>query len=190
MILVGTGCPLVWSIVFVVLMLCMVVVELLTPSMGGFTLAALAFSGVSVYTGFLHSPPAGYVITVEDLQKAAKQELVHESISNPAVKELLKLIGQIGNATPGSDETKGRMLTELKSSFVYFGCPVIYLTINPTDRHSPLSLLYAGEEIDVNNFNPDDYNYLDRVRILLQDPLAAVDYFHNMIQTIITFDHF
>ena len=124
-------------------------------------------------------------LTVEDLQKAAKQELAHESISNPAVKELLKLIDQIGNATPGSDETKGRMLTELKSSFVYFGCPVIYLTINPTDRHSPLSLLYAGEEIDVNNFNPDDYNYSDRVRILLRDPLAAVDYFHNMIQTII-----
>ena len=31
-------------------------------------------------------------LTVEDLQKAAKQELAHESISNPPVKELLKLM--------------------------------------------------------------------------------------------------
>src|SRR5436190_24128688 len=29
------------------------------------------------------------------------------------------------------------MFTELKSSFVYYGCPIIYLTINPGDRHSP-----------------------------------------------------
>ena len=33
--------PLFWSVVFAVSMLCMVAVELLTPSMGGFTLAAL-----------------------------------------------------------------------------------------------------------------------------------------------------
>ncbi|HLX64385.1 MAG TPA: NfeD family protein [Planctomycetota bacterium] len=54
--------PLFWSIICVVLMLCMVVVELLTPSMGGFTLAALTFSGLSVYTGFKHSPSAGFVM--------------------------------------------------------------------------------------------------------------------------------
>jgi len=124
-------------------------------------------------------------LTIEDLQKAARQELVHEPISNTAVKELLKLIGQIRNATPGSDEMKGHMLTELKWSFVYFGCPVIYLKINPANRHSPLSLLYASEKLVINNFNPDDYNYSDRVKILLRDPKAAVDYFHNMIQTII-----
>ncbi len=33
--------PLFWSIVFLVLMLCMVGVELLTPTMGGFVLVAM-----------------------------------------------------------------------------------------------------------------------------------------------------
>ena len=52
--------PLFWSIVCLVMMLCMVGVELLTPSMGGFTITALLFSAGSVYMGFRHSESAGY----------------------------------------------------------------------------------------------------------------------------------
>src|SRR5437667_6556437 len=77
------------------------------------------------------------------------------------------------------------MLTELKSSFVYYGCPVIYLTINPGDRHSPLALLYAEIKINVNNFIPDAYSFTDRVQALLQNPLAVAEYFHNIVGAII-----
>ena len=124
-------------------------------------------------------------LTAEDLREAAKQEQKYHKINNPAVLELLKSLGQIGSATPGSDERKSYMLTELKSSFVYHGCPVIYLTINPGDRHSPLALLYAGIKINVNNFIPDEYSFTDRVQALLQNPLAVVEYFHNMVRAII-----
>src|SRR5437667_11563569 len=73
-------------------------------------------------------------LTAEDLREADKQEQKYHKINNLAVLELLKSLGQI---TPGSDERNSYMLTELKSSFVYHGCPVIYLNINPGDRHSP-----------------------------------------------------
>ena len=124
-------------------------------------------------------------ITVEDLKQAAAEEEKYKPISNTAIKELLKSLGQIGIATPGSDEKKSYMLTELKSSIVRYGCPVIYLTINPEDRHCPLSLKYAGVDIDVTNFIPEEYNYTERVKILLENPLAVVDYFHNMVKAII-----
>jgi hypothetical protein len=124
-------------------------------------------------------------LTVDDLRQAAYEEQKHHRISNPAVMELLKSLGQIGGATSGSDERKSYMLTELKSSFVYYGCPVIYLTINPGDRHSPLALLYAGIKINVNNFIPDEYSFTDRVQALLQNPLAVVEYFHSMVGAII-----
>ena len=124
-------------------------------------------------------------LTAEDLREAAKQEQKYHKINNPAVLELLKSLGQIGSATPGSDERKSYMLTELKSSFVYHGCPVIYLTINPGDRHSPLALLYAGVQINVDNFFPEEYSLTARVKNLLQNPLAVVEYFHNIIQAII-----
>src|SRR5215475_7097629 len=124
-------------------------------------------------------------LTAEDLGRAAKQEQKYFKITDPAILELLKLIGQIRGATSGSDERKSYMLTELKSSFIYHGCPVIYLTINPGDRHSPLALLYAGAKIDVNNFIPEEYSVIDRVRMLLRNPLSVVEYFHHMIQAII-----
>ena len=124
-------------------------------------------------------------LTAEDLREAAKQEQKYHKINNPAVLELLKSLGQIGSATPGSDERKSSMLAELESSFVYHGCPVIYLTINPGDRHSPLALLYAGVQINVDNFIPEEYSLTARVKNLLPNPLAVVEYFHNMIQAII-----
>jgi hypothetical protein len=124
-------------------------------------------------------------LTAEDLRQAAMQEQKHHRITDPSVLELLKLLGQVRGATSGSDEKRSYMLTELKSSFIYYGCPVIYLTINPGERHCPLALLYAGVQIDVDNFVPEEYSFTDRVRKLLESPLAVVEYFHNVIQAII-----
>jgi hypothetical protein len=124
-------------------------------------------------------------LTAEDLRQAAFEEQRYHRISNAAVTELLKLLGQIGGTTSGSDEKKSYMLAELKSSFVYYGCPVIYLTINPGDRHSPLALLYAGIKIKVDSFVSDEYSFTERVQSLLQNPLGVVEYFHNMVKAII-----
>ena len=124
-------------------------------------------------------------LSVEDLREAAYEEQRHHQISNPAVMELLKLLRQIGAATAGSDERKSYMLTELKSSFVYYGCPVIYLTINPGYRHSLLALLYVGIKINVDSFIPDMYSFTERIHALLQNPLAVVEYFHNMVKALI-----
>jgi len=93
-------------------------------------------------------------LTVEDLRQAAYEEQRHHPISKPAGIKLLKSLGQIGVATSGSDKKKSYMLMELKSSFVYYVCSVIYLTINPGDRHSPLALLYAVMKININSFIP------------------------------------
>ena len=124
-------------------------------------------------------------LSAEELRLAAEQEQKYHKITNSAVLELLKCLSQIGSATLGSDERKSYQLTELKSSTVYHGCPVIYLTINPGDRHSPLALLYAGVQISVNNFIPEEYSFTERVKKLLQNPMAVVEYFHNMIHAII-----
>lgn len=74
---------------------------------------------------------------------------------------------------------------QLKSLIVRYGCPIIFLTLNPADNFSPLALFYAGEEIDLTSLEADHFPYEDRVRKLLNNPLAVVDYFHNTIQSII-----
>ena len=77
------------------------------------------------------------------------------------------------------------MLAQLKSSIVHFGCPLIYLTINPHERYSPIALFYAGEDIDIQNFQSKWYSLSQRLKKTLNNPLAVVEYFHNMITAII-----
>ena len=84
-----------------------------------------------------------------------------------------------------SNEKKSYLLVQLKSAMVYHGCPILYLTINPGERHSPIALFYAGEEIDLQKFIPGSYSSELRLKRMLANPLAVVEYFHNMITIII-----
>jgi len=68
---------------------------------------------------------------------------------------------------------------------VVHGCQLIYFTINPGERHSPVALSYASESIDVRDFNPQAFSPSERLSIMLKNPLAVVEYFHNMVNTII-----
>lgn len=124
-------------------------------------------------------------LTPEQLLNAAMQAEQHQPITDPAVQELLKGVARVGSSGAGSDERKSYMLAQLKSSIVHFGCPLIFITINPHERYSPLALFYAGEEIDVKNFWPKSYSFTQRLKTTLDNPLAVVEYFHNMVTTII-----
>jgi hypothetical protein len=124
-------------------------------------------------------------LTPQELTDAAQQAEKYQPITSSGVRELLKMVSRVGFTAAGSDEKKSYMLAELKSSMVYYGCPVIFLTINPADLHSPISLFYAGEEIDVLQFNPAMHSVTERLRIMLKNPLAVVEYFHIMAKTVI-----
>jgi len=71
------------------------------------------------------------------------------------------------------------MFSQLKSSVIYHGFPVIYLTLNPGEKHSPLALMYAGEAIDVKSFDPAQHELSRRSKLMLRNPLAVVEYFHT-----------
>ena len=95
------------------------------------------------------------------------------------------MISSIGSTAPGSEEKKSYKLAQLKSSMVHFDLPVIYLTFNPEENNSPIALLYARENIDVKAFSPQLYVAGERLTMMLENPLAVVEYFHNTINTII-----
>ena len=77
------------------------------------------------------------------------------------------------------------MLTQLKSSIVYYSCPLIFLTLNPGERYSPLALFYAGKEINLKTFNPECWTAANRLKVMMDNPLAMLEYFHTTISTII-----
>ena len=70
-------------------------------------------------------------LTAERLIEATSQVEKHQPITDPAIQELLKDVACVGSTASGSNERKSNMLAQLKSSIVYFGCPIIFLTINP-----------------------------------------------------------
>src|SRR5204863_3215497 len=110
-------------------------------------------------------------LEVDDLLKAAEEADCHRLISDPRVRELLKMIARIGSTAAGSDEKKSYLLTQLKCAMIYHGCPTIFLTLNPGERHSPIALFYAGEKIDIQHFVPGLYSYAERLTTMLNNPL-------------------
>ena len=124
-------------------------------------------------------------LTVEQLLRAASQAQKHQLITDSAVQELLKGVARVGCTASGSDERKSYMLAQLKSSIVHFGCPLIFITINPHERYTPLALFYAGDEINIRKFEPKLYSLAQRLNTTLANPLAVVEYFHNLITAII-----
>src|SRR5205814_8692666 len=124
-------------------------------------------------------------LTAEQLMEAAGQAEKHQPITDPAIQELLKGVARVGSTASGSDERKSYMLAQLKSSIVHFGCPLIFITINPHERYTPLALFYAGDEINIRKFEPKLYSLAQRLNTTLANPLAVVEYFHNLITAII-----
>ena len=124
-------------------------------------------------------------LTPNELIEAARQAQKYQPITSPGVRELLKMVFRVGATAAGSDEKKSYMLAELKSSMVYYGCTIIFLTLNPAELHSPISLFYAEEKIDILRFDPTMHSTSERLKLMLKNPLAVVEYFHNMVNTII-----
>jgi Helitron helicase-like domain at N-terminus len=123
-------------------------------------------------------------ITPQRLLTAAAVVGRHEPINDEAVLALLRSVSRVGCNAPGSDAKKATFLPRLKSAIVDHGLPIVFVTINPGERYSALSLLYAGMEIDINDFVPERFPYLERMRSMLANPLAVIDYFHNTVAAI------
>ncbi len=104
-----------WAVVFCLLMAVAVVLELLTPSMGAFTIVALGLSGASIYMGFRWSESFGYIMIASNmalfplglwiglnfLKRSPimhHHELTHGSQSSPDARPLAHLIGKHGRA--------------------------------------------------------------------------------------------
>ena len=143
-----------WAVVCCMLMVIATLLEFLTPTLGGFTVAALLMAGMSVYLGFISQTPSfGYFMIALDLALfpitlwigahfLKRGPLMHRvevnfgSKSAPDAFGLQHLLGQHGRAlTPlrpsGSaliGESKVDVVTEGK--FVEPNTPIVVIQID------------------------------------------------------------
>ena len=101
----------------------------------------------------------------------------------------MEKLTSVGSKIQGSGYARKVHRREIHGLMVYFGMPVFWISICPTDIHSPILLVLAGEEIDYDILgNLDKFSSLSkRAEIAAKDPVAASLYFNLVIDAFIEF---
>ncbi|KAJ6631969.1 hypothetical protein B0H10DRAFT_2159554 [Mycena sp. CBHHK59/15] len=125
-------------------------------------------------------------ITPEKLQQACREEEQKLPISDPAVRLLRQHVHSTVARVKGSNQSRSILRSQLWSTAVYMHPWNLWITINPVDIHDPIAQIFAGENIDLDNFiaqmGPDSEK---RAQNIAADPYAAAKFFHFMIRTIL-----
>jgi hypothetical protein len=125
-------------------------------------------------------------LTVDKLAKARKEEEFGLPISDPAVRLLKKHAYSGIGRVMGSDQSRYQLRSQIWSTVICKGPPSLWITINPSDIHDPIAQVFAGEDIDLDNFvntvGPDKDK---RAKNIAADPYAAAKFFHFIIRLIL-----
>ena len=124
-------------------------------------------------------------VTTAKLEAAKQEEEDGLPISDPAVCKLKSHIHATASRIQGSDQARYRLRSEIWSTSAVLGPPSLWITINPSDLHDPIAQVFAGEEINMDDFmaqlGPDKEQ---RAKNIADDPYAAAKFFHFMVETI------
>ena len=125
-------------------------------------------------------------VTIKKLEAAKQEEEKGMPISDPAVRKLKNHIHATASRIQGSDQARYRLRSEIWSTSALLGPPSLWITVNPSDLHDPIAQVFAGEEINMDEFmahlGPDKDQ---RAKTIADDPYAAGKFFHFMITTIL-----
>ncbi|KAG2335735.1 hypothetical protein BDR05DRAFT_978910 [Suillus weaverae] len=125
-------------------------------------------------------------LTAEDLATAGREEASGKCPSHPIIRSLKKHLSAVRAKVTGTDESRINIRSYIWGMTIMKNPPSLWITINPTDTHDPIAQVFAGEDIDLDNFNcnlgPDSSH---RTTIIANDPYAAANFFHFIIQAIL-----
>lgn len=121
-----------------------------------------------------------------DLLKAAEEEKRRAPISNPAARALRELVSSLRTKVPGTDESRTGMRSQIWGLTTMKNPASLWVTINPSDTHDPIAQVFAGEDINMEDFmQTAGPNSTQRSRNIAADPFAAAKFFHYLIKVIL-----
>ena len=98
------------------------------------------------------------------------------------VKVLLDNLSSTGAQINGSPYCKKRYRREIFGLMIHFGMSAYFITVSPSNIHSPIVLFLAGEEIDLDDLLPDDLpSSHRRAQIAAEDPVSVARFFNIVI---------
>ena len=125
-------------------------------------------------------------ISMSKLKQVCAEEEKRKPISDSSVRLLSKHVHATGVHVPGSDQQRQQLRLQIWSMCISLGPPNSWVTINPSDLHDPIAQVFAGEDIDLNNFiRHAGPNKDQRATNIAGDPVAASQFFHFTVKTIL-----
>ncbi|KAL4259942.1 ATP-dependent DNA helicase [Pleurotus pulmonarius] len=96
--------------------------------------------------------------------------------------EVIQHLDAVTGAMHGSTTSKKWMRNEIWSLVYHCGSPLWFITLSPADNMHPLSLYYAGREIEFKDaILPSD----ERLKRIANNPVAAARFFDYMVKVFI-----
>lgn len=122
----------------------------------------------------------------EDLIKASQEETRKVRFSNPAVQALRNQLAAIRARVKGTDESRQHVRSKIWGTNLIFNPPALWITINPADTQDPIAQVFAGAEIDMDQFcNTAGPTNSERATNVAQDPFSAAKYFHFIVKCVL-----
>jgi hypothetical protein len=91
-------------------------------------------------------------ISMQKLQKACEEEKRGLPISDPAIRVLQRNVYTTISRVQGSNQSRVQLRSRILSMCIMKNPASLWITINPTDLHDPIAQVFAGEEINMDNF--------------------------------------
>lgn len=121
-------------------------------------------------------------LTAKELKKAEDEERTGGFPTNPAVQVLRKHLRAVGGRVMGSDHARAAYRPQIWGTMIMKKPSSLWITVNPVDLHDPVLQVFAGEDIDMDEFlasaGPDKDT---RARNVAKNPYAAAKFFRYII---------
>jgi hypothetical protein len=125
-------------------------------------------------------------LTPNDFKKASQEEAQRIRFSNPAVQALRNQLAAVRTRVKGTDESRQHVRSKIWGTNLISNPPTLWITINPADTQDPIAQVFAGAEIDLDNFcNTDGPNSVERARNVAEDPYSSAKYFHFIVKCVL-----
>jgi hypothetical protein len=121
-----------------------------------------------------------------DLEKACHEEAKKLPISNPTVLSLKCHLSTVCAKVMGTDESCMNLHSHIWGMTVMNGLPSLWITINPMDTHNLIAQVFAGENINLDDFDKTmGQDTHTRACNIAGDPYAAAKFFHFTVQVVL-----
>ncbi|KIK18505.1 hypothetical protein PISMIDRAFT_49248, partial [Pisolithus microcarpus 441] len=135
---------------------------------------------------FLRDSRVLSTITVETMRQAQEEEERNQPITDPAIHLLRQHLYSTAGRVVGTDQSHYQLRSQIWVTSIMLNPPSVWITINPCDLHDPIAQVFAGENINMDQFVQMLGPTKDiHAQNMAADPYAAAKFFHFMLKTII-----